>query len=91
VNGFSSPEDRPKGHAALGDIRARPEWEVIEASPELFTAGVAIHRQHVDKAWSLTDCLSFLVMRERGILRALTYDHHFEQAGFEALLRRDPP
>jgi predicted nucleic acid-binding protein len=30
-------------------------------------------------------------MRQQGILKALTHDHHFEQAGFEALLRRDPP
>jgi predicted nucleic acid-binding protein len=30
-------------------------------------------------------------MQRRGVTRALTYDHHFEQAGFEALLRRDPP
>jgi hypothetical protein len=29
-------------------------------------------------------------MERRGITRALTHDQHFEQAGFEALLRRDP-
>jgi predicted nucleic acid-binding protein len=28
---------------------------------------------------------------DTGFLLALTHDHHFEQAGFEALLRRDPP
>jgi uncharacterized protein len=45
----------------------------------------------MDKSWSLTDCISFAVMNDRGITRAMAYDHHFEQAGFEALLRRDPP
>ena len=30
-------------------------------------------------------------MADRGITQALAYDHHFEQAGFEPLLRRDPP
>ncbi len=45
----------------------------------------------MDQEWSLTDCISFIVMQQRGISPALTYDHHFEQAGFEALLRRDPP
>lgn len=35
-----------------------------------------------DKAWSLTDCISFRVMAERGLSDALTADHHFEQAGF---------
>ncbi len=29
-------------------------------------------------------------MRERGLTRALAYDIHFQQAGFEALLRHDP-
>ncbi len=40
-----------------------------------------------DKDWSLTDCISFVVMHERGITEALTADHHFEQAGFVALLK----
>jgi len=44
----------------------------------------------VDKDWSLTDCISFELMRRRRLTRALAFDHHFEQAGFEALLRRDP-
>lgn len=42
------------------------------------------------KHWSLTDCISFVVMQQRGIRQALTFDRHFEQAGYEALLRRDP-
>ena len=40
-----------------------------------------------DKDWSLTDCISFVVMQERNIQDALTADHHFEQAGFVALLK----
>ena len=40
-----------------------------------------------DKEWPLTDCVSFVVMKERGITEALTGDRHFEQAGFVALLK----
>jgi hypothetical protein len=45
-----------------------------------------LFRQRADKAWGLTDCISFVVMREREIPEALTADEHFEQAGFVALL-----
>jgi predicted nucleic acid-binding protein len=41
----------------------------------------------MDKEWSMTDCLSFLVMQQCGLTEALTSDEHFEQAGFKALLR----
>lgn len=61
------------------------------ASPVLFEAGVAAHRNRKDKAWSLTDCISFAVMEQRGIRDALTYDRHFEQAGLRAMLRQEAP
>jgi uncharacterized protein len=90
VNGLSRPLDRRQAHALLDNIQMSSAWEVVEARRDLISPGIAMHRQHGDKEWSLTDCISFIVMRDRGITRALTHDHHFEQAGFEALLRRDP-
>lgn len=46
-----------------------------------------LYRQRQDKNWSLVDCASCVVMRQRGIQSALTSDHHFEQAGFAQLLK----
>jgi uncharacterized protein len=43
-----------------------------------------------DKAWGLVDCISFIVMREAGVNQALTFDQHFVQAGFQALMREIP-
>jgi predicted nucleic acid-binding protein len=40
-----------------------------------------------DKEWSLTDCISFVVMEREGLTDALTGDNHYEQAGFVALLK----
>jgi predicted nucleic acid-binding protein len=47
---------------------------------------VELYRKSIDKSWSLTDCLSIVVMREEKLIDALTADHHFMQAGFRALL-----
>lgn len=91
LNTFSAVNDRAKGHDALAMIRAHSGWTLVGANPQLFEAGATMHRQHADKEWSLTDCVSFVTMRQNGIQKALTHDYHFEQAGFEALLRRDPP
>jgi hypothetical protein len=48
--------------------------------------GVKLFSQRPDKDWSLTDCISFVVMQDHSIQEALTTDHHFEQAGFLPLL-----
>ncbi len=90
VNTFSKPKDRPSAHALIDHVESDPSCELIHASPELFTVGVGLHRNRPDKEWSLTDCISFHLMHERGLTRALAYDAHFEQAGFQALLRQDP-
>lgn len=90
INAASSPLKRPSVHALIDYVRRHPTYEVIPASADLFEAGLRLHADRPDKAWSLTDCISFVIMEQRGIRQALTFDHHFEQAGFEALLRRDP-
>jgi uncharacterized protein len=91
VNAFSRPEDRATAHVLVDYLSSEPGYEIVPASPILFAAGLRLHRKRPDKAWSLTDCISFHIMRERGVERALAYDQHFEQAGFVALLRQPPP
>ncbi len=58
---------------------------VVPANRARLEKALALYCQHDDKAWSLTDCLSFVAMHERGITAALTGDHHFVQAGFTAV------
>ncbi|PQV64737.1 hypothetical protein B1R32_1034 [Abditibacterium utsteinense] len=90
VNNASVPIIRRRLHVFLERLRGASQIEVVSASPALMEAGIAFHKARSDKEWSLTDCISFIIMQERGIMRALAHDHHFEQAGFEALLRREP-
>jgi predicted nucleic acid-binding protein len=65
----------------------RVVFEVVPQTSLQFSAAFEQYRGMTDKEWSLTDCASFVPMRERGIKDALAHDHHFEQAGFVALLR----
>jgi uncharacterized protein len=57
----------------------------VQTSDELFEEGFSLYSARSDKDWSLTDCISFVVMQRRNIREALTADRHFEQAGFVAL------
>jgi hypothetical protein len=68
-------------------LESAPDVEIIPPSLDLFRRGLARYTERPDKDWSLTDCISFVVMEERGLTDALTADHHFEQAGFTALLK----
>lgn len=68
--------------------RLNPSVEVVPQTSELFSAGLELYNQQPDQSWSHTDCASFCIMQQMKIQEALAYDHHFEQAGFIALLRR---
>ena len=68
-------------------IKASQEIEVIEVTPLLFDRGFELYKSHQDKSWGLVDCISFVVMQDVGISSALTFDQHFVQAGFSALMR----
>lgn len=66
---------------------AASDWvDVIHVDAALQAAGWALFRERPDKTWSLVDCVSFVLMEQRGIDPALIADHHFEQAGYTRLL-----
>lgn len=68
-------------------ICSNPNVEVIPQTSVQFREAFDLYKRMADKAWSLTDCASFEIMKTRGISEALAHDRHFEQAGFVALLR----
>ena len=78
----------------LGIDAAEIWWDLISQSPRCKTEW--INRDRAEKAlrwffkwrdqtFSFTDCTSFVLMKELGIKKALTADHHFITAGFEVL------
>lgn len=62
---------------------------VVSIDRALFLRGLTLYEARPDKQWSLTDCLSFVVMEENNLTDAVTADHHFMQASFRALLQTE--
>ncbi len=72
---------------AVHGFRGSDSVIVVPQTAEQFAIAFDRYKQSADKNWSLTDCASFQIMETESIHAALTHDHHFVQAGFEALLR----
>jgi uncharacterized protein len=70
----------------LQSIVHQPGITVIDEQEPWYSRGLELYGNRRDKDWSLTDCISFEIMREHEIVDALTGDHHFIQAGFNAML-----
>jgi hypothetical protein len=73
--------------ALVAGMRGSPRVRVIPLGSALFNHGLERMASRPDKDWSLTDCVSFVVMEYEEMTEALTTDKHFEQAGFSALLK----
>jgi uncharacterized protein len=80
------PGQREEALALWNVVRTDPAFRLIPATSELIERGRELYRGRPDKDWSLTDCISFVVMKEEQVTEALTGDRHFEQAGFKPLL-----
>ena len=67
-------------------IIAGSQVDVVWQTQELFAAGLALYESRLDKGYSLTDCVSMVVMQQEGITEVLTRDRHFAQEGFTILV-----
>ncbi len=70
----------------LTDLLENPDIEMVWVDEQLHREAFSLLRARSDKSYSLCDAVSFVLMRRRGLLEALTTDHHFEQEGFLRLL-----
>ena len=87
ADAMSSSTNRVEFLSTYDDLRTNPQVRIIQPEIALFDLGIQLYRNRQDKDWSLTDCISFVVMQQEGMTQALTGDRHFEQAGFVALLK----
>ena len=85
-----------KGGAVLRKIAANmvhaildnPNVKVVPQSRDSFLKGLELYKNRIDKKYSLTDCVSMNVMKNKKISEALTHDHHFEQEGLKILIKK---
>ncbi|MEM7760681.1 MAG: PIN domain-containing protein [Cyanobacteria bacterium P01_A01_bin.40] len=71
----------------INRIRSLSGLKVIPVNQSLFDSGWQLYCNRLDKNWGLTDCISFVIMKQEEITVAFTSDKHFEQAGFTRLLK----
>src|SRR5688500_16253317 len=86
ADGLSSIAFRKAAARAIGLFRSDPNVQIVPVSSTLFDRALELFEARGDKSWGLTDCTSFVVMKDGGVTDALTTDQHFEQAGFNSLL-----
>ena len=68
-------------------FRSSDQVEIVHLNPALFEKAFQRYKTYLDKTWSLVDCISFEVMEEKKMTDALTGDKHFEQTGFNRLMK----
>lgn len=70
----------------VGDsIRGSSDVELLHPVAAEEEEAWDLFRARPDKRYSLTDCLSFVIMRRNGVDTALSTDQHFKQEGFRTL------
>ncbi len=69
------------------ELLDQPDIEVVWVDGALHSEALDLLAARLDKHYSFCDAISFVLMRRRGVREALTTDHHFEQEGFNRLLR----
>jgi uncharacterized protein len=67
ADALASPAQRGQFLTLFELIKDDSNWTVVAASHELLARGIAFFSQRSDKSWSLTDCISFMVMQEHGL------------------------
>jgi predicted nucleic acid-binding protein len=82
---FSAQGEAARAVAAKAARETLDHLNVITPDRMLFRRALELYSDRLDKAYSLSDCMSMVVMKDRGITHVLTNDHHFRQEGFTVL------
>ncbi len=89
ANSLSKIPWRSSAIQLINSIQLSENTRVVEINKEIYNEAWGLYSNRTDKEWGLTDCASFVVMKRYAITVAFTNDHHFEQMGFNILLKEE--
>jgi predicted nucleic acid-binding protein len=70
ANAIATSRARSEFGSTLARLRSERDAEIIAPSPELFDRDCELYTSRSDKEWSLTDCISFVVMKDPIAIRS---------------------
>lgn len=85
-DGFSAIGKRDQVVVFTTHLRSSEILTIAPVSQELIERAWELFAERKDKKWQMTDCTSFITMRDMDITTAFTTDRHFTQAGFQKLM-----
>lgn len=86
-NAFSSIKFRHIAIKLVDSILKSQRWHYVHIDEVIMQQSYVLYKEMVDKNWGLVDCSSIVIARQMQINEVFTADHHFEQAGFQILLK----
>src|SRR3989337_3596304 len=89
ANSLSKIPWRSSAIQLINSIQLSENIRVVEINKEIYNEAWGLYSKRTDKEWGLTDCASFVVMKRYAITVAFTNDHHFEQMGYNILLKEE--
>ena len=86
-NALSKQSLRKSAVELIDSMEGDETVTIVSVSDDIYNEAFKLFRSRLDKEWGLTDCISFVVMKQQKITNALTTDQHFQQAGFVVLMK----
>src|SRR5262245_6517918 len=76
MDAFCKRSRRPMAVTFWEETSSDPQVVIYPLSESLLRRGAELYADRMDKDWSLTDCISFVLMKDQGVGVGLTNDHH---------------
>ncbi len=63
-----------------------PELTMVPVDEGIKREALELFKKYTDKTLSITDCVSFVIMKEKGVQKYAGFDDHYKQMGYTCVL-----